>query len=364
MNHDHLATMARMQEATRLTREGRLHEAFALIRGGDPLPAGPPVGLPVGPPVGLPPVPAAGGLPDGVRALLARLHVDLPSAPAAARPAPPLRVPGTLLRRSYADPHGERSYLLYVPTGYEPATPVPLVVMLHGGTQGVEEFAASTGMLDLAERHTFLVAYPEQSRQANPMGYWNWFQPGDQHRDGGEPALIAGIAREIRSGHAVDRAFVAGFSAGGAMAAVLATTHPDLFDAAAVHSGLPARCAGDVASAFAAMRDPVRGVPTSVPLIVFHGDADPTVHVGNADRLLDQYAGATAAADTHEPVAGRRFTRTEYVDGAGRTVAERWIVHGMSHAWSGGPAGGSYTDPDGPDAAAEMIRFFAEATQR
>jgi poly(hydroxyalkanoate) depolymerase family esterase len=242
---------------------------------------------------------------------------------------------------------------------------VPLVVLLHGGTQGVEEFADATGMLELAERHTFLVACPEQSRAANPMGYWNWFQPADQQRDAGEPALIAGITREIAAEHAVEHCFVAGFSAGAAMAAVVATTHPDLFAAAGVHSGLPARCASDVASAFAAMRQPVPGVAPRVPLIVFHGDADATVHPGNADRLVDPYAaGAVPVTAAHEPAAGRRFTRSRYVDRRGRTVAERWIVHGMGHDWSGGRAGGSYADPAGPDASAEMIRFFAEVTQR
>jgi poly(3-hydroxybutyrate) depolymerase len=115
------------------------------------------------------------------------------------------------------------------------------------------------------------------------------------------------------------------------------------------------------------MREPRAGAPTDarIPVIVFHGDADATVDVGNADRLLDGHAAvAVAATTTHEPVSGRRFTRTRYVDGGDRTVAERWIVHQSGHAWSGGRAGGSYTDPAGPDAAAEMIRFFAEVTQR
>jgi poly(3-hydroxybutyrate) depolymerase len=152
--------------------------------------------------------------------------------------------------------------------------------------------------------------------------------------------------------------FVAGFSAGGAMAAVLVATHPDVFAAAGVHSGLPYRCASDVASAFAAMRDPRSGSPSPRPLIVFHGDADPTVAVGNADRLVD--AGGQATTTTSEPKSGRRFTRTVYRDDTGRPSAERWIVHGSGHAWSGGTVDGSYTDPAGPDASAEMVRFFLD----
>jgi poly(3-hydroxybutyrate) depolymerase len=191
------------------------------------------------------------------------------------------------------------------------------------------------------------------------MGYWNWFQPADQGRDGGEPALIAGIAREVRD---VDprQVFIAGFSAGGAMAAVLVSTHPDVFAAAGVHSGLPYRAASDVGSAFAAMRAPRPGSPSPRPLIVFHGDADGTVAVGNADRLVDHLAGGHATTTTSEPASGRRFTRTEYRDADDRPSGERWIVHGSGHAWSGGTVDGSYTDPAGPDASAEMVRFFLD----
>ena len=304
--------MARMTEATRLTREGRLVEAMALIRGTD-LPA----------PVHAPP------------------HT----------------------------PASDLSYRVHVPAGLPAGTRAPLLVMLHGGTQGVAEFAAATRMDALADRHAFVVVYPEQSRAANPMGYWNWFQPGDQQRGGGEPDLIAGITREVQETYALDRrrTFVAGFSAGGAMAAVMAATYPDVYAAVAVHSGLPYGSAVDVPSAFAAMRQPRPGLPVAraVPLIVFHGDADGIVAVANADRLLDQHAAvaATAATTTYEPVIGRRFTRTEYRDGRGAALAERWIVHQSGHAWSGGAVDGSYTDPAGPDASAEIVRFFA-GTQR
>jgi poly(hydroxyalkanoate) depolymerase family esterase len=344
--------MARMAEATRLTRAGRLAEALDLIRDGKA--AFDPASLPASPPV---------SLPESLRGALSGALSGLPGGPlGGGASAPVTTAPGRFERRT----HGGLAYLLYVPTGRSPGTAAPLVVMLHGGTQSAADFAAATRMNDLAERHTFLVAYPEQSRSANPMGYWNWFQPGDQSRDAGEPAVIAGIAREIVAAEDADpgRVFVAGFSAGGAMAAVMAATYPDVFAAAGVHSGLPYRVATDVASAFAAMREARPGaVPARpVPLIVFHGDADGTVVAANADRLVDPPA-ATARAETttHEPASGRRFTRTVYRDAGDRAVAERWIVHGSGHAWSGGAAHGSYTDPEGPDASDAMVRFFLGA---
>jgi poly(hydroxyalkanoate) depolymerase family esterase len=351
--------MARMAEATRLTRAGRLAEALELIRNRT---TSAPVPTPAPVPGSLPAVSLPAVSSPSPASLSSSLSESLRGALSGGGSAPVTTAPGRFERRT----HGGLAYLLYVPTGWSPGTAAPLLVMLHGGTQSAADFAGATRMNDLAERHTFLVAYPEQSRTANPMGYWNWFQPGDQARDAGEPALIAGIAREIVATEGADpgRIFVAGFSAGGAMAAVMAATYPDVFAAAGVHSGLPYRAATDVASAFAAMREarPGAAPARAVPLIVFHGDADGTVVAGNADRLVDPPA-ATARAETttHEPANGRRFTRTVYRGAGDRAVAERWIVHGSGHAWSGGAAHGSYTDPDGPDASDAMVRFFLGA---
>ncbi len=272
--------------------------------------------------------------------------------------------PGSVTRGGVRGPAGALAYRVYVPT--QPQRPAPLLVMLHGGTQDADTFASSTGMDEVAEREGIVVVYPEQSRSANPMGYWNWFRPGDQERDRGEPALIAAVAREVADAHDVDpaRIGVAGFSAGAAMAAVLAATHPDVFCGAGVHSGLPYRAAHDAGSAFAAMSSPPTRVADAgpVPLIVVHGDADRTVAAGNADAVVrsavGRASGVVSERETGTADGGRSWTRERWREPGGRVVAESWTVHGMGHDWSGGRAGASYADPTGPDAATAIAGFF------
>jgi poly(hydroxyalkanoate) depolymerase family esterase len=338
--------LTRMYEAARLTSQARFAEAKALLQRG-----------------------SGGGnrLPD-VQALLSRLPHRLPRMSVSVnKPRSGPVLSGLFLELSYANAAGQRSCKLYVPSGHT-GQAVPLIVMLHGGTQSADDFAAGTRMNELAERQGFLVAYPEQSRGANPKGYWNWFQPKDQRRGSGEPSLIAGLTDHIIDKYTIDvrRVYVAGFSAGGAMAAVMASAYPDVYAAAGVHSGLAAGAAYDIPSAFAAM---AQGAPTHasppVPLIVFHGDGDSIVDHINAECLVR--AVLPDATDRQRPVTtraqvpgGHVYTRRIYADRDGTPRAEQWTIHHAGHAWSGGSPHGTYTDPHGPDASAELIRFFAQ----
>jgi poly(hydroxyalkanoate) depolymerase family esterase len=343
--------LARMYEASLLRRQTRLSEARALFQqasnGGNRL--------------------------QDMQGLLSRLTPGLTKKPSSVARSRPVSVdPGMFLDFSYANDAGERAYKLYVPTGYVGRLS-PLIVMLHGGTQGADDFAAGTRMNESAERQGFLVAYPEQSRRANPNGYWNWFQPKDQRRGGGEPSLIAGITAKIMGAYAIDprRVYVGGFSAGGAMAAVMAGSYPDVYAAAGVHSGLAAGVAHDIPSAFAAM---AQGSSTTiersrVPLIVFHGDADSTVRYVNADGLVR--AVLPNPGDRERPLTkrarvqgGHEYTRRLYAERAGSPRVENWTIHEAGHAWSGGSPDGTYTDPQGPDASAELVRFFSENFRR
>ncbi len=361
-----------MSDATRLIRKGELRAATAAIqaalRGRTDKAAAPPRG-------GGPPSQGPGAPDDWV--------IDMPpsplreAAPAANAPrtseSPPERArrpaAGEFIAGTYTDTAGSRDYKLFLPpTAGE--QPVPLVVMLHGCTQNPDDFAAGTDMNELALERGFIVLYPAQSQRANPQRCWNWFKHNHQQRGRGEPALLAGMTREVMARHAVDpqQVFVAGLSAGGAMAAILGEAYPELYAAVGVHSGLAAGAASDVGSAFAAMKGGgarARGAASGVPTIVFHGDADATVAPSNGEQVIAASVGPDAKLESQAPVDGlAAVTRSLHRVADGRVLGEHWLLHGAPHAWSGGNAKGSYTYPAGPDASAEMLRFFMEHPRR
>jgi poly(hydroxyalkanoate) depolymerase family esterase len=307
---------------------------------------------------------------------LPRFNLD---ALVGARPHKALEIPdgAQFLSRSFACAAGSRNYKLYIPRRPHPGRRA-LLVMLHGGTQDADDFAAGTRMNALAEEHGFIVAYPNQSKAANASLCWNWFTPENQMRGRGEPSIIAGITSEIVARYDVDRTrvFVAGLSAGGAMAAVMGATYPDLYAAVGVHSGLPYRSAADLPSAFAAMRGDAgprgrrsrmsrsaAGDGPRIRTIVFHGDADNIVHPSNAANIVEAAKeGESIERAEARHAATRAHTRTVTRDKTGAVVVEQWLIHGSGHAWSGGSPDGTYTDPQGPDASREMLRFFLELT--
>jgi len=343
-----------MLGALRLTGQGRLGEAVAKLREA------------MGPDALVPGEPAL--LNPQASEMLRR--VFSPVMPKMFEPAAEPRIPdgSTFEERHFANAAGNRGYKLFIPSGIRGKT-VPLVVMLHGCTQSPDDFAAGTRMNVLAEQQKFLVAYPAQSRTANFSKCWNWFRTDDQQRGQGEPSLIAGITREIMQDFPVHpgRVYIAGLSAGGAAAAVMGAAYPELYAAIGVHSGLACGAAHDMPSAMLAMRQ--GGAASSVtgarvvPTIVFHGDQDKTVNVVNAEQVIAQAKGAArlrrSVAEGNSP-GGVRYTRTVQSDDAGRALLEEWMLHGAGHAWSGGDTAGTYTDPHGPDASREMLRFFLQ----
>lgn len=379
-----------MAEATRLTRAGRLVEATEAIQrrlqgggGGGAAGTGTPVAAP---------------LPRRFGRLRETLSA-LPQGPGGTisgsipdRQLSEVWAGGQFIEGSCTNEAGTRTYKLYVPSGYR-GQALPSVVMLHGCTQSPDDFAAGTRMNLLAERELFFVVYPAQAVAANQSRCWNWFKTSDQHRDRGEPALIAGITRQVCSSYSVDtrRVYVAGLSAGGAMAAIMGANYSDLFAAIGVHSGLAYGAAHDLPSALAVMQKGRAGAAPAqdarvgaikapgriVPTIVFHGDRDTTVHPRNAEEVLAQWeaigseSGSGAAAgktrlrmivERGQVPGGCGYTRSCYHDGSGDAggdaIMERWLLHGVGHAWSGGGPNGSFTDPKGPDASEEMVRFF------
>jgi poly(hydroxyalkanoate) depolymerase family esterase len=385
-----------MVEATRLTRAGRLNEAVALLQNllrGARASNSPhtsasitAIALP-GPDLAIellakdPPC-------EKVKEVLGSLPQDalhggfavpgLPGLRRRGRPRASDMAPaaGRFIAGSFSNEAGTRAYKLYIPSRH--SEPRPLIVMLHGCLQSPDDFSAGTRMNFAAEESSCFVVYPEQPRAANASKCWNWFKQSDQRRGQGEPALIAGITRQVMKDYRIDarRIYIAGLSAGGAAAAIMGETYPDLYAAVGVHSGLACGAARDLPSAFAAMsghgtvRGSASGVHTrrrqALPTIVFHGDRDTTVHPRNGTEVIARAnTGEHSDASVEREMAssGRRYTRSIQRDAGGRSVLEQWELHGAGHAWSGGNLAGSFTDPKGPDATKEMLRFFLEHVQ-
>jgi poly(hydroxyalkanoate) depolymerase family esterase len=377
-----------MADAVRLTRLGKVNEATALIQRllqrknrAAPETAGSAEIIDVKSiPAGTAPAESVGSActqlsmgRTGLRETFRRLAERAKSAGLGAegglarRPAPdPYPEGASFIAASFSNEAGTRAYKLYIPSTLA-SERIPLIVMLHGCTQSPDDFAAGTRMNQLAEAHGFLVAYPAQSISANGHRCWNWFKPEDQRRDAGEPSIVAGITKQIMHDYPVDpsRVFIAGLSAGGAAAAIMGAAYPDVYASVGVHSGLPSGAAVDLPSALAAMHTGApngSGGSRDVPTIVFHGDGDSTVHPGNGDAVV---AELTRSADGLRQTVrrgrvpnGHEYSATTYADRSGRTLCEQWTIHGAKHAWSGGSPSGSYTDPKGPDASKEMVRFF------
>jgi poly(hydroxyalkanoate) depolymerase family esterase len=366
-----------MAEATRLTGLGKLMEATALIQralwGGPSTSAGDSSDAEDAAAEPEPPDEAAGPrskTPHTVRPhaslkeTVERVGAMTKSFGEGLHPAPKAPEGASFTTATYTNAAGSRKYKLYIPANNKRCA---LIVMLHGCAQTPDDFAAGTRMNTLAEEHGFLVAYPEQTLRANIRQCWNWFRPQDQRRGEGEPSLLAGITEEIIRRHGVDpkRVYVAGLSAGGAAAAIMGDVYPDLYAGVGVHSGLPSAAAKDLSSAFDAMRLGVKVQKPSaqlVPTIIFHGEKDMIVNHCNGEAVAAKAVGSASGlhreAEQGRTTGGRNYVRTFYADETGRTLCEYWRIRESGHAWSGGSAKASHTDPLGPDASREMVRFF------
>jgi poly(hydroxyalkanoate) depolymerase family esterase len=295
---------------------------------------------------------------------------------------------GRWLSAMYRGPAGARAYFIYIPPGIRRNSRVPMLVALHGCTQSAADFAVTTRFNDLADRHGFVVVYPEQTTWSHQHRCWHWYESAHQRRGSGEPAIIAGITEEVIAATGrlrIDpaRVYVTGLSAGGGMALVLAATYPELFAAVGVHSAPAYRSAAGSRDALVAMAGHTVVPPPVIadgalrpmpPTIMFQGSADSTVRGGNGQRIADQWLAFAQLhlTDPKDPEritrsrttsgrapAGRSYTTTRWYTARGRIMLELWQIDGLGHAWSGGAKGGSYSDPRGPRASTAMWRFFS-----
>lgn len=359
-----------MQKALSLVRAGRLQDATACIQSS--LAAGP----------------GDHSEPAVLPARLPARRIDVqelafePSAPII-RPTFPseskgstltgdrgLRViePSRVIESALVTKIGPLAYRLFVPERSASEGRAPLLVMLHGCQQNARDFAAGTQMDRVAGQEGYFVLYPEQSGRANPAACWNWFKHTHQSRERGEPQALVALIAHLLGAYKIDasRVYVAGLSAGAAMAAILGEQYPEVFSAVGVHSGLPTGMARSLPDALQSMqghRSPAALKPAALPTIVFHGDADSTVSPQNGVHFANALSlDPDTSVETLDGLLGRPFARRIYRSKEGLLIGEYWSIQGAGHAWSGGHSSGSYADPIGPNASAEMMRFFREST--
>jgi poly(hydroxyalkanoate) depolymerase family esterase len=317
-----------------------------------------------------------------LRSILLAMTLISSTAPLAAQAEPEPAGAAGSWRWVALEGHPERRFRLFVPAALPAEGAAPLVVMLHGCTQDPDDLARGSRFNPAAAEHGVIVAYPEQPVGDNPQKCWNWFLPAHQARDQGEPALIAALTRQVMASERIDssRVFVAGISAGGAMAQNVGAAYPDLFAAVGAHSAIGVGAATDTPSALAAMRGELRMIPGMVQSIArymeygqpaaffaIHGEADAVVAPINLAESFVAWGGAHGAGtarDDSVQAGGRAAVRTRQLSSGGTFPVEVWRVAGLGHAWSGGSRAGTFADPAGPDASRLMLDFFLSHPRR
>jgi poly(hydroxyalkanoate) depolymerase family esterase len=290
---------------------------------------------------------------------------------------------GTWKESSYTNSYGTRAYALYVPKQVDGSHAVPLLVMLHGCGESASVFAQLTRMNTLADQRGFVVLYPQEDRASNSSLCWNWFSPDNFTRGGGELGIIMGMVDEVRKSIPIDssRIGVAGFSAGAGLVSDLLACYSDVFSSAVVHSGLEYKAAATLNEAYPAMFvGPTHDLkPTALEaarctgagakiarLLVIQGKNDTTVNPKNADRVVEQFSlvndllddgqengsqSSTALHSGQGQVPNGHSYQVSTYGGGGAEHIRKVVVDGMSHAWSGGTQGISFSDSQGPSAS-------------
>jgi poly(hydroxyalkanoate) depolymerase family esterase len=303
---------------------------------------------------------------------------------------------GTWTHSTYKNNYGQRDYYLYVPKQGSTKAALPLLLMLHGCAQGAADIAHSTGLNLLADKYGFAVLYPEQNTASNSSRCWNWFVPDNFVRGGGEMGIIMGMINQVSRLVPLNtnKIIAGGFSAGAALVSNLLACHSDVFAGAVIHSGLEFQAATSSTEAWMSMSQGSKqdlkktsalaarctGAGAKIrPIFVIHGKSDFTVNPVNGERIVSQFTQVNDLLDDGQAngtqnltvlksengktPSGRTYQMISY-GGQGHIQIVKLLVDGMSHAWSGGASGGSYTDPQGPNASEMIVQAFFSSTSR